>query len=154
MLTTDQIKEIAEQLDCGFSCFINKHKNEMIFTYGDDDDFLDFDDELKEEDAWAIERKKLNDHPDDYFEVEKMESWDSFRLMENFAGSVDSLQLKNDLIYALGQKKPFSRFKNVVDNSGEYRQFWFDFKAETMREWVKEQIDSFNRGLIENGEDE
>lgn len=148
MLTTEQIKEIAEQLDCSFSCFLNKTKNELLFPRGDHDDFLDFGDE----DAWADERKKIDDNPDDYLEIEKMDSRDSFRMMEGFIYIVDSKKLKNDLIYALNQKKPFSRFKYIIDCSGEYRQKWFDFKAERMQEWVKNQLDMFNRGETDDGE--
>jgi hypothetical protein len=31
LLTTEQIREIAEQLDCGFSCFINKRNRNRYF---------------------------------------------------------------------------------------------------------------------------
>jgi hypothetical protein len=30
-LTQEQIKEIAEQLDCGFKCYWNRKNNELIF---------------------------------------------------------------------------------------------------------------------------
>jgi hypothetical protein len=142
MLTTEQIKEIAEQLDCGFSCFLNKNKNELLFPRGDDDDYLDFGDE----DAWEDERKKIDKNPNDYLEIEKMDSRDSFRMMEAFAYAVDSKKLQNDLIDALNQKKPFGKFKYIIDCSGPYRQQWFDFKAERMQEWVKDQVDMFNAG--------
>jgi hypothetical protein len=149
MLTTEQIKEIADQLDCGFSCFLNKNKNELLFPRGDDDEFLDFGDE----DPWADERKKIDKKPGDYLEIEKMDSHDSFRIMEAFAYAVDSKKLQNELIYALNQRKPFSKFKYIVDNSGDYRQQWFDFKAEKMQEWVKEQVDMFNRGGIDDDDE-
>jgi hypothetical protein len=141
LLTTEQIREIAEQLDCGFRCFINKHNREQIFLYGNEDDFFE-----PEDDAWADERKKIDKNPGDYLEIEKMESRDSFFVMEDFADTVDSVKLRKDLIYVLNQKKPFSKFKYVIDNSGEYRDKWFAFKAERMQEWVKEQVDMFNLG--------
>jgi hypothetical protein len=144
LLTMDQIKEIAEQLDCGFSCFINKKTREMIFLYGDEDNFF-----TTEEDAWADERKKIRKKPGDYLEVEKMESRDSFRVMEGFAETVDSVKLRQDLMQVLNQKKPFSKFKYVIDCSGEYREKWFAFKAERMQEWVKEQVDMYNRRLVD-----
>jgi hypothetical protein len=140
LLTIEQIKEIAEQLDCGFSCFIKKNTRETIFLYGDEDDFFE-----AEDDAWADDRKKIRKKPRDYLEIEKMESWDSFRIMEDFANIIDSVKLRGDLIYVLNQKKPFSKFKYVIDNSGEYREKWFAFKAERIQEWVKEQVDMYNR---------
>lgn len=144
LLTTDQIKEIAEQLDCGFSCFINKKTREMVFLYGDEDDVF-----AMEEDAWADERKKIKKKPKDYLEIEKMDSHESFRVMEDFAETVDSVRLRQDLFQVLNQKKPFSKFKYVVDCSGGYREKWFAFKAERLQEWVKEQVDMYNRGLTD-----
>ncbi len=38
-LSTDQIKEIAEQLEVGCDCFLNKHNSELIFLIGDEDGF-------------------------------------------------------------------------------------------------------------------
>jgi hypothetical protein len=142
LLTVEQIKEIAEQLDCGFSCFINKKTREIISLYGDEDDFFEEDD-----DSWADDRKKIEKKPGDYLEIEKMESWDSFKIMEGFADSVDSIKLRRELINVLNQRKPFSKFKWVIDNSGEYREKWFAFKAERIQEWVKEQVDMYNRSV-------
>ena len=142
LLTTYQIKDIAGELDCGFNCFINKKTREVISLIGDADDFYD-----PEEDAWADDRKKVEENPDDYLAIEKMESRESFGIMAGFAEIVDSISLRNRLIYALNQKKPFSKFKYIIDNSGDYRQKWFDFKDEAMQEWVKEQIDSYNLRL-------
>jgi hypothetical protein len=131
-LSTEQIKEIAGQLDCGFTCFLNRHNKEIISLRGDEDDFSGFDDE----DAWAEDRKKIDDNPGDYYEFEKMGSGDSFSVMEDFINTVDSVKVRKDLIYALNQKKPFRQFKYVIDNSGEYREKWFDFKDKKMIEWV------------------
>jgi hypothetical protein len=147
LLTTDQIKEIAEQIDCGFTCYINKKTREQLFLYGDEDSFFD-----PEEDAWAEDRSKVDENPADYLEIEKMESWQSFSIMEDFAGSVDSPKLRNSLIYVLNQRKPFSKFKYAIDNSGEYREQWFAFKAERMQEWVKEQVDAYNLGISEHND--
>ena len=147
LLTTDQINEIAQQLDCGFTCYINKKTREQLFLYGDEDSFFD-----PEEDAWADDRSKVDENPADYLEIEKMESHDSFSVMEDFAESVDSPKLRGDLIYVLSQRKPFGKFKYAIDNSGEYREQWFAFKAERMWEWVKEQIDVHNRGTMDDNE--
>ncbi len=147
LLTTDQIKEIADQLDTGSTCYINKKTREQLFLSGDEDSFFDPD-----EDAWADDRSKVDENPADYLEIEKMESHDSFSVMEDFAESVDFPKLRSELIYVLNQKKPFSKFKYAVDNSGEYREKWFAFKAERVQQWVKEQIDAYNRGMLEDNE--
>ena len=139
-LSIEQIKEIADQLEVGFKCFLNKNNSELIFLSGDGDDFIDFEDD----DAWADDRKKINDNPDEYYGIEKMGSRDSFSVMEDFIYTVDSDKLKEELIRALNYKKPFRQFKYVIDNSGEYRQKWFDFKSKKMVDWVIAELDMIN----------
>jgi len=139
ILSTEQIKEIAEQLEVGFDCFLNKYNNELVFLRGDEDDFLG----LEEDDAWADDRKKINDNPDDYYPIEKMGPRDSFSVMEDFIYTVDSDKLREELIRALKHKKPFRQFKYLIDDS-EYRQKWFDFKSKKMLEWVIAELDLLN----------
>jgi hypothetical protein len=64
--------------------------------------------------------------------------------MVDFAESVDDTKLRDKLISALNRPKPFQNFKWQIDNSGEYRQQWFDFKKMCYIQWVKEQIDLKN----------
>lgn len=134
-LTKKQIKEIAEQLDCGFRCFWHKKNGDFVFVpdtlrYPD----IDFD-------AWTYEMEKLDNNFGDYKEIAQLESSDSFEIMADFVGTLsDSNRLKDKLIDALNCKKPFHKFKFVIDNSGEFRQKWFDFKNFRMQEWVKERF--------------
>jgi len=139
-LTKEQIKEIAEQLDCGFRCFLNKKNGELIFV----------PDEYKhpgmETEAWTDELEKLEENFTDYFEIEQLESSDSFKIMADFVESLsDSNKLKSRLISALNKNKPFREFKFVIDNSGEYRQQWFDFKTRKLQEWVTDNFDRISR---------
>lgn len=101
----------------------------------DGEDFGDVYEFFKEE------IKVLRRNPDDYVEVERPGSRDSFRVMERFINTLeDSNPLKSQLIHALNRKNPFSNFKVLVDGSGAYRQQWFDFRDEEMREWVRNQV--------------
>ena len=77
----------------------------------------------------------------DYVEIEKPQSKDNFEIMVNFAEHLgDNNQIKNKLFNALNKKKPFREFKFVVDNSGKYRQQWFDFKSSQLEKWVVERF--------------
>lgn len=69
--------------------------------------------------------------------------------MVDFAESVDDKMIGGKLINALNRTKPFHNFKWQIDNSGEYRQQWFDFKKMRYMQWVKEQIDFKNEDLNE-----
>jgi hypothetical protein len=64
--------------------------------------------------------------------------------MTDFTESVDDTRLQDRLINALNRLKPLQNFKWQIDNSGEYRQQWFDFKKMRYIHWVKEQIDFKN----------
>ena len=136
-LTNDEIKEIADQLDCGNRCYINKETGEIKTT-------PDFNDGFADEELWADVLEELEENWDKYIEIEKMESHESFDLMAEFAENVDSRELRDSLINALNKKHPFQNFKWVIDNSGPYRQRWFDFKAQKLLNWVENKLDEIN----------
>ncbi|MCC5928691.1 MAG: hypothetical protein JJU28_05540 [Cyclobacteriaceae bacterium] len=134
-LEPQQIKEIAEQLDCGFRAFIHKETLELIFIPN-----LDKYPEMEME-AWENEVNRLDENFTDYFEVEGMSSTESFRVMEGFMESLsDKTPLKEKLYHALNNKKPFSGFKFIIDNSGEFRQRWFKYKEESLCAYVIDQL--------------
>lgn len=132
--TKEQIKEISEQLDCGFRAFYHKQTGDLIFVPNTDEHF-DTD-----TNAWQDDLDKLDKNFFEYQEIEAMESSDSFRVMADFAEQLTDTELKDNLITALSRKKPFSNFKFLIDNAGEQRQSWFDFQNKRYIEWVEEQI--------------
>jgi Xaa-Pro aminopeptidase len=133
-LTKDQIKELADQLDCGNKCYINKETGIIIFT-------PDFDSGYADEELWEDNINELEENWDKYVEIDRMESYESFEIMADFAENVDSRELRDSLINALNKKHPFQNFKWVVDNSGPDRQKWFDFKTQRLIEWVNDQLE-------------
>jgi hypothetical protein len=145
-LTEQQIKEIAEQLDCGFRSFWHKPTGELLFVPDlNNNPFADA--EFFEEDL-----EKLDNNFNDYIEIEKPNSSDSFEIMANFTEQLnDNEKLKNELLKALNKKKPFREFKFVIDNSGAYRQQWFDFKNAKLKQWVKGKFNEATYDDRENG---
>ena len=93
-----------------------------------------------DEDPWKKEQKKLEKNWDDYIELESYTTRESLRVMADFANSIDNEQLRKKLIFNLNGYKPFRNFKWEIDNSGEYRQMWFDFKKARYIQAVKDQI--------------
>ena len=136
-LTKDQIKELADQLDCGNKCYIHKETGIIIFT-------PDFDSGYADEELWEDDINELEENWDKYIEIDRMESHESFEIMADFAENVDSRELRDILNNALNRKHPFQNFKWVVDNSGPYRQKWFDFKNQRLIEWVENKLDEIN----------
>jgi hypothetical protein len=134
-LTEGQIEEIADNLDCGMRCFYNLKTGEIKTL-------LNFDSWIgTDEEPWEEESKEIDENWDDYFEFEGFETHESFRIMADFAERIDDPKLQGQLINALNRPKPFRNFKWQIDNSGEYRQQWFDYKKMRYIQWVKEQID-------------
>jgi hypothetical protein len=62
--------------------------------------------------------------------------------MKDFADDLDEGDLKLSLQDALNKNKPFQNFKFIVDNSGEFRQKWFDFQLQENIKWAKMQYES------------
>ena len=137
--TTDQIKEISEQLDCGFRAFYHKQTGELIFV-PDCDRHFDMDTS-----AWKDELNKLDKNFEDLLEVYAMEPSDSFKVMADFTEQLTDGKLQEKLINALNRKGPFRHFKFVIDNAGEHRQLWFDFKNKRYIEWTEDQLNRQNQ---------
>jgi hypothetical protein len=135
LISSDTIKEIAEQLDCGFRAFMHKHNHEMIFI-PNEDDLPGIDMEM-----WEEVLEKLDAHFEDYHEIEKWSSRYAFNIMAEFTALPTlSQKVKNKLIKALNHKGPFRHFKFEIDQLNSERQEWFDFKNKCQEDYVLEQI--------------
>ncbi len=132
--TKEQIKEISEQLDCGFRAFYHKQTGDLIFV-PDTNRHIDMD-----TNAWQDDLDKLDENFLDYLEINAMETSDSFRVMTDFAEQLADTKLQDRLLTALNRNKPFREFKFVIDNAGEQRKSWFDFKNKHYIEWTEEQL--------------
>ena len=133
-MTDEQINELVDNLDCGLRCFVHK-ENKTIVTTPDTINNPGSDSEW-----WDEANEEIENNFDSYMEIEKKDSHESFRLMEKFINTVDNLPLRDRLEEALRRPKPFANFKFHIDNSGPYRQRWFDFKKQQMIEWVRGQV--------------
>jgi len=131
--TPSQIKEIAEQIDCGFCCYYNKISGEIV-SIPDFEDRMDDIEEFFGEDLAKIKKDKKN-----FIRIDKPSAREGFEIMEDFIEEVEDTKLRDELIKALNKKKPFGHFKFIVENS-VYRQEWFDFKTKQLQKLVIEQM--------------
>jgi hypothetical protein len=137
-LNSQQIKEIAENLDCGMKCYLHKKTGEIKAI-------LDFDSwETTDEEPWEDEIREIRENWGDYIEFEKMSSNEAFALMEDYAAQVDDDSLRERFFESLRRPKPFSNFKWIIDHSGEYREKWFEYKEKRYMGWVEDRINEFN----------
>lgn len=139
-LTPEQIREIAEQIDCGNRCYLHKRTGELLSlpdmennSFEDDEFFTD-------------ELEKLENEFSEYIEIERPSSHESFNIMVDFTNQLaDNNALKSKLIEALNRRKPFREFKYQIDNSGIYRNKWFAFKNAKLQQLVLNAFEAANR---------
>ena|SRR5688572_15656118 len=133
-MTDEQITELADNLDCGLRCFVHRDTKTIVTTPNA------VNDPLSDSELWDDANREIENNFDSYAEIDKIDSRESFRLMEKFIETVENERVRDKLDQALRRPKPFWNFKFEVDNSGPYRQKWFDFKKQQLIEWVKEQL--------------
>ncbi len=135
------IEEIADYLDSGLICYLHLKTHEIEVV-------LDFDSwEYSDEEPWQEIIEKIDNNLNDYLEFSTMSSNESFRVMEDFAETVEDDIVRNKLFRALGANKPFRLFKWEVESSNWLRDRWHEYKNKRYIEFVKKQIDEYNRGL-------
>jgi len=129
------IKEIAENLDCGFICYYNSNTNEIVTipNFSNISDKEEFK-EIIQEDLETVNKQKM-----DFVKFEVLESFESFKIMEQFVEQISDKQFKLELGNILQKKKPFQNFKYLIDNS-DYRQKWYDFKQRELERIVENQL--------------
>ena len=128
------IRDIVADLDLGMKCFIHVETKE-IKVIPDTNKYYGADLEL-----WSDVIEEIDNNLDKYYEIGRMHSSESFRLMKDFIDIVDNEFLKEKLINALNRPKPFKNFNLTIDNSGKYREMWFKFKDQQLAEWVEFQL--------------
>jgi hypothetical protein len=129
------VKNIAQELDCGFDCYYNSKTDEIIAI----PDFSQFSDEVDFKEAFRDDLVKIEKHKADFIKIEVLESFESFKIMEGFVEQLTDKNLQSKLENALANKKPFQNFRHLIDHS-EFRQSWFDFKQNELEKIVEKQI--------------
>ena len=133
------IKEIAGELDMGMKCFyhiptgqIKNYPDELKGHAGFDDEF------------WQDIINEVDSARQEYIAFEGMESYESFRLMENFVADIPDKEIRSRLEDALSFKSPFQNFKQLLNQYPELLRHWFQFKDQHLAEWVLAQLEVYN----------
>jgi hypothetical protein len=139
------VHDVAENIDCGLVCFINPETLEVeeipkemvdgLSYFSINPEFEEEDEDDEDED----EQKFLHEDWKNCITVEPRESSESFKIMERFVDEVNDKSLKNKLVNAMNNRKPFANFKNIVESSN-YRKEWFAFKQHQLEIMVWEEL--------------
>ena len=133
-LSKELIKEIAEEQDCGMLCYVHKTTLKLEIypkELNDDSDLIEI---------WSDVIDKVNESYKDYVKIESMESFERFKMMEIFTSNIQDQNLKNQLFNILESTKPFRNWKNTIESDSNYRDSWFAFKNEKLKEYVQMQF--------------
>ena len=131
-ITSEKINEIAQELEAGMKVYLNRETLEIK-------PILDWED-ISDNEIWEEEVEDILKEWSSYLVISKMESREAFRVMEEFADSVDDEVFREGLIKILNSKSPFANFKAEVESS-HYRQNWFDFRLKKYEDYVKEHLE-------------
>jgi hypothetical protein len=126
------IKEIAQELDCGFDCYYNS-KTKVIVTIPN---FSHIADEEDFKEAFRADLEKIKKHQSDFIKIEVLQNFESIKIMELFVEQLPDKKLQSELESVLSNKKPFQNFKHLIDNS-VFRQSWFDFKQNELEKRIE-----------------
>jgi len=129
------IKEIAENLDCGYNCYYNSKTNEVIAI----PNFLDTSEEEEFKENFRESFEKINNQKADLIKVEVLKNFETFKIMEKFIEQLTDQQFRTSLENILQSQKPFQYFNQSINNS-DYRLKWFAFKQKALERIVEGQL--------------
>lgn len=128
------VKTIADNLEAGLVCYLNTDTLEIEdipLEFAGDFDEMEMNTGVTED-----ELDMKHSEWENCIEFYPLESSESFRIMGNFAEQLTDKTLKDKLINALDNRKPFANFNRIIHNS-DFRQDWFDFKSLQVQKHVK-----------------
>jgi len=91
----------------------------------------DFDDGISHEDVEDEGR---------YLLIEPITSHEGYEIMQDFAESEDSDEIRALLIDALDRKKPFRNFKNAIAEYPDTQKNFHTYKDNRLKEILKDQL--------------
>ena len=129
------IKNIAQELDCGFACYFNVKTEEIIGIPS----FSNISDQEDFKQAFQEDLKKIEKQKSDLIKFDVLQSFEYLKIMENFMERISPKSLQTELGTILAGKRPFWNFKNRIDQS-DFRQDWFDFKQKEIEKIVETEL--------------
>jgi hypothetical protein len=136
-LTEEQIKSIVEELEAGMNVYVHIETKEIK-------PIPDFDEEFGDTDKMEEDIKEIDENNDKYLLIEKMDSIEFFKVMEDFVITVEDEELRKKLDLGLSLSKPFRNFKDILGSEKVYRNKWFLYRSARYEEYVKEVLMSYN----------
>ncbi|MBD8488485.1 hypothetical protein IFO69_06970 [Echinicola sp. CAU 1574] len=139
-LSEKEIVTIAGYLLKGKVCYYQEDKK-IIHHLPDEED--NFNEDLTPEEEDLLD--EIDSDPMNFAEFVKMEPAQESLVMDQFTEQfVENKSFQEDLYDALTKSKAMERFTFLIEESKKYRQKWLDYRLQKYKDWVMEQVDSYN----------
>ncbi|MDN3668790.1 UPF0158 family protein [Echinicola jeungdonensis] len=139
-LSEKEVSTIAKYLLKGKVCYYQEDKK-IIHHLPDEEENFSEDLTLEEEDLLD----EIDADPMNYAEFVKMEPSQESFIMDQFTDQfVENRSFQEDLYDALTKNKAMERFTFLIEESQSYKEKWLDFRFNKYKDWVLEQVDSYN----------
>ena len=125
------VNSIAQSLEMGMNCYLNVDTLEIEEWPKD----FDFDDSSMDDD----EEQPQCIHWQNVLKFKPLNANESFRIMADFAESLENLPAGREMVSILNRKKPFAHFNQYIHNS-VYRDDWFRFRQKVYEDYVRQEI--------------
>ena len=145
------INPIAQSINFGFVCYLNPETIEMEQI---PKSLVDDPHEFEMITGHSLEDEKLQHESwNECYVFEPLETRESFKIMEAFAGNIEDEILQEELFYALNHKEPFENFNGVIQKTGQMDN-WSHFKIKWLEDHVKWIIHSEIHKMPEISDDD
>jgi len=104
-------------------CYIDLLKGEVVLPNVDED--------ISDEDA---------ENEDRYFHLEPITSHEGYEIMQDFAASMESDEIRDQMFDALERKKPFFNFKSTLADYPDIQKNFFEYKDIRLKEILKDRL--------------
>ncbi|UCS94239.1 UPF0158 family protein [Echinicola marina] len=139
-LSEKEIETIAKYLLKGKVCYYQEDKK-LIHHLPDEEE--NFNEDLTEEEEDLLD--EIDADPMNYAEFIKMEPAQESLIMDQFTEQfVEDRSFQEDLYDALTKSKAMERFTFLIEESKAYKDKWLEYRRMKYKDWVMEQIDSYN----------
>ncbi len=91
----------------------------------------DVDDDVSYEDV---------ENEDRYFYIEPITSHEGYEIMQDFAASVESDEIRGHLFDVLERKKPFRNFKDSLVDYPDIEKSFYEYKDNRLKEMLRDQL--------------
>ena len=110
--------------------FLDRQTGEMLLILG------------WEEEPEGDEQERIEADPERYLRIDPAPSHVGYEIMSDFVDTLPEGKAKRELDWALGQKKPFRRFKDKLFDYPQVRVDWFRFHEQEfvkiIQDWLED----------------